>query len=90
MANMSVPVDGRMQFPMATVMVANASLNRPLLSGVEPVGYGSGLYLLKNSWPPAKASGGGSSFSGLASQAVPEVAAPRSSAGALALWPNLK
>jgi hypothetical protein len=85
--NISVPQDGRMQFPMATVMVANASLGRPLLSGAEPVGYGSGMYTLKGSWPTPKPTPTSSGFSSLtASTSAPETK-PRSPGHAL--WPNL-
>jgi hypothetical protein len=75
-----------MQFPMATVMVANASLGRPLLSGVEPVGYGSGMYTLKGTWPTPKPTPT-NSFSSAVAASVPE-AKPRLS-GARALWPHL-
>ena len=88
--NISVPVDGRMQSPMATVMVANASLGRPLLSGVEPVGYGSGMYTLKGSWPTPKPTPTDSFSSAVAASSAPEVTAPRSAAPARALWPDLK
>jgi hypothetical protein len=87
MPNISVPVDGRQQWPMATIMMANASLNRPLLSGVEPVGYGSNLYMLKNSWPTPPTTNSNFSASVAASMSAPE-AKPRSAASAL--WPNLK
>jgi hypothetical protein len=71
------------------VMIANASLGRwPLTAGVATVTPG-GKYILANSWPQPKVSGGGGGgFSSLtASQAAPEV--PKSSAGARSIWPNL-
>jgi hypothetical protein len=90
MPNLTIPVDGRPQFDPSAVMIANAMMGRwPLTSGVEAVVPG-GAYILKNSWPQPKPSSprGGGAFSALTAQAPPE--APRSSAGALALWPNLK
>jgi hypothetical protein len=84
--NISVPVDGRLQFPMATVMIANASLGRPLLSGVDPVGY-SNLYTLKNSWPKPPTTNSNFSSSVAASSAQ-EVVKPRQSA-ARVLWPHM-
>jgi hypothetical protein len=91
MPNMSVPVDGRPQFDPSTVMIANAMMGRwPLTSGVEAVVPG-GAYILKGTYPPSRPSGpsGGGGFSGLAaSQATPE--APKSSAAARSLWPNLR
>jgi hypothetical protein len=86
--NISVPQDGRKQFPMATVMMANASLGRPLLSGVEPVGYGSGMYTLKGSWPTPKPTPTNSFSSAVAASTSAPEAKPRSAASAL--WPNLK
>jgi hypothetical protein len=83
--NISVPIDGRMQFPMTTVMMANASLGRPLLSGVEPVGY-SDLYTLKNSWPTPKPTPTNSFSSSVAASSAPK---PKPRSPGHALWPNL-
>ena len=88
---MQVPVDGRPQFDLASLVIANHALGRPPLAGVETTTL-DGRYILKNSWPPPRPSdpwaGGGFSSLTAASKAQPE--APKSSAGALALWPNLK
>jgi len=94
MATMTVPTDPRPQFDAGTVQMVNLMMGRAPMTDVAFVVPG-GKVILANSYPPSRPSGpsgGGGGFSaGLAaSQAVPEVAAPRSSAGALALWPNLK
>jgi hypothetical protein len=91
MANINVPVDGRAQFPMATVVMANVSLGRAPFAGVEPVGYGTDLYRVTGSWPkpapsPISQTTSGPSFSGLTSSSAP---APRSMTPARALWPQL-
>jgi hypothetical protein len=86
--NISVPVDGRMQFSFATAAIANASLGRMPWDGIEQVG--PDRYVVRGSWPTPKPAAGGGSFSGLAaSQAEPDVG-PRSSAGARAIWPQLR
>jgi hypothetical protein len=88
--NISVPVDGRRQFPMATVVMANASLGRMPFEGVEPVGYGSGLYTIAGQWPTPKPTPTNSFSSAVAStQPVPETA-PKSSVAARSIWPNLR
>jgi hypothetical protein len=56
------------------------------LTAFEPVGYGSGRYTLKGSWPtpkPMPSSGGG-----MSSGVSPPVEAPKSPGQAL--WPDLK
>jgi hypothetical protein len=88
MATLTAPWDGRAQFPMATIAMANASLGRPLFDGVDPVGCGSNMYMLRNSWPPAPRSPS-SGFSGAVAASQAPAEAPRSSPGARALWPNL-
>ena len=72
-------------------MVANVQMGRWPMAGLEPT-LGPNTYIISGTWPrprPSAPSGGGG-FSSLmaASKAQPE--APKSSAGALALWPNLK
>ena len=89
MPNLTAPIDGRRQYSFADMAVAHAISGVPLsrFEQVSPT-----AYVVKNSWPqpPTTNRWDGGGFSGLAaSQAVPEEA-PRSSAGALALWPNLK
>ena len=57
----SVPVDGRRQYSMADVVVANVSLGRMPFAGVEEVF--PGRYVVAGSWPKPT-SPGGSGFSG--------------------------
>jgi hypothetical protein len=84
--NISVPVDGRAQYSFATVAVANASLGRMPWAGVEQVG--PDRYVVANSWPtPKPTPTTNSSFSGLAASQT--AVAPKSSAAARAIWPNL-
>jgi len=83
--NISVPLDGRPQWPASTILTVNAMMGRwPLTSGVETV-TPDGRYILKNSWPTPPAAN--SSFSSSVATSAPE-AKPRSAASAL--WPNLK
>jgi hypothetical protein len=84
MASMSVPVDGRMQFSLATAAVANASLGRMPWDGIEQVG--PDAYVVRGSWPTPKPTPT-NSFSSAVAASAPE-AKPRSAASAL--WPNLK
>jgi hypothetical protein len=88
MANMSVPVDGRMQFSFATAAVANASLGRMPWDGIEQVG--PDAYVVRGSWPTPKPTPTDSFSSAVAASSAPEVTAPRSAAPARALWPDLK
>jgi len=84
--NISVPNDGRPQFDPSVVMITNALAGRSLTAGVETV-TPDGRYILANTWPQPRPSGGGGGFSSLAaSQAAPETK-PRTAASAL--WPNL-
>jgi hypothetical protein len=85
--NISVPVDGRFQFNFATAAVANASLGRMPWDGIERVG--PDRYVVRGSWPTPKPTPAFSSAVA-ASQTAPDVAAPRSSAAARAIWPNLR
>jgi hypothetical protein len=80
----SVPVDGRMQVPASVGMVVNVQMGRWPMAGLEPT-LDPHTYIISGSWPRPKPTPGG--FSGLASQAPAE--APRSSARARSLWPNL-
>jgi hypothetical protein len=91
MPNLVAPIDGRMQVPMATGLIANVQLGRPPMAGLEPT-LDPNTYIVSGSWPRPKASGpsGGGGFSGLAAASKAQPEAPKSSAGALALWPNLK
>jgi hypothetical protein len=82
MANISVPVDGRVQFSFATAAIANASLGRMPWDGIEQVG--PDRYVVRGSWPTPTNS---FSASVAASSSAPE-AKPRTAASAL--WPNLK
>jgi hypothetical protein len=87
----SVPIDGRAQLDAGTVQMVNLMMGRAPMADVVSVVPG-GKVILTNSYPSAAPTtnrwdGGG--FSGLAAkEAQPE--APKSGAGALALWPNLK
>jgi hypothetical protein len=82
-----VPVDGRMQVPASTAMVANVQMGRWPMAGLEPT-LDPNTYIISGSWPRPRPTPTGSGFSGLASQAQPEV--PRSSPAAKALWPSLR
>jgi hypothetical protein len=86
MANINVPVDGRKQWPAATIWAANAMMGRWITDGVEEVVPG-GDYILKNSWPTPPTTNSNFSSSVAASQVAPDVA-PKSAAHAL--WPNLR
>ena len=84
----TVPVDGRKQNEKWIVEVANAMAGREPTAGVQEQVVG-GRYILDR-WPPATRVSG--YWSGTARPALePEPdAAPKSTAAALALWPNLK
>jgi hypothetical protein len=87
MANISVPVDGRLQFSFATAAVANASLGRMPWEGIEQVG--PDAYVVRGSWPTPKPTPASSFSSAVAAtQAVPETA-PTSSVAARSIWPAL-
>jgi hypothetical protein len=81
--NISVPRDGRLQFSFATAAVANASLGRMPLAGMEQVG--PDAYVVRGSWPTPKPTPTFSSAVAASSRA-PE-AKPRSPGQAL--WPHL-
>ena len=83
MANISVPVDGRVQFSFATAAVANHSLGRMPWDGIEQVG--PDRYVVRGSWPTPPTTN--SNFSSSVAASTPE-AKPRPS-GARALWPHL-
>ena len=84
----TVPIDGRPQFSTLDVTLANVSLGRSPLHGVQQIG--PDRYVLAGSWPtPIKANG----FSGpVASEgegaSSPDFPKPRTPGRAL--WPNLK
>jgi hypothetical protein len=83
----TVPVDGRPQYPKLTVEILNALAGRPPTAGVvQQVG---DRYILDR-WPAAtRVSGyGGSGRAG--PMETPPIEAPKSSAAATALWPNLR
>jgi hypothetical protein len=84
--NISVPVDGRRQFSFADVAVANASLGRMPWDGIEQVG--PDAYVVRGSWPTPKPTPAFSSAVA-ASTSAPDTA-PKSSAAARAIWPNLR
>ena len=83
--SISVPRDGRFQFNFATAAVANASLGRMPWDGIEQVG--PDAYVVRGSWPTPKPTPTFSSAVA-ASTSAPD-AAPKSSAAARAIWPNL-
>jgi hypothetical protein len=86
--SISVPVDGRPQFDPTTVMITNAMMGRwPLTAGVEAVVPG-GKYILQDTWPKQPATNSNFNSAVAASTSAP-VAAPKSSAAARSLWPNL-
>jgi hypothetical protein len=79
----SVPVDGRPQYPMSAVWMANAAAGRWITAGVQQqVG---DRYILDKWLAPTRAS-----YGSPAGAVEGEPAAPKSTAAALALWPNLK
>jgi hypothetical protein len=83
--NISVPVDGRFQFSFADAAIANASLGRMPWDGIEQVG--PDRYVMRGSWP--KPTPANSFSSSMAAAINAPAAAPKSSAGARAVWPNL-
>ena len=84
MANISVPVDGRVQFSFATAAVANHSLGRMPWDGIEQVG--PDRYVVRGSWPTPPTTNSNFSSSVAASQVLPDTKPPTA---ASALWPNL-
>jgi len=93
MPNMTVPASSQRMFSTLDVVLANSAMGRMPFEGVQPTIY-PGQYTLSSPTPkPFRDTGGvSSSFSGAvaASQIAPDVAAPKSSAGARAIWPNLR
>jgi hypothetical protein len=89
MGNMTVPRgDGRRQYSMVEMAVGHAIGHIPL-DAFEEVGYGSGRYMLKGSWPTPKPSP--PSSSGMSSVAAePDAAGPTSTVQARSLWPALR
>jgi hypothetical protein len=88
MTDMTVPRDPRPQFSELAVMLANNARGRMPLDGVEKVG--PDRYVVAGWWPqtvPARGSWASTSSGKLVE---PEPEAPRSTASALALWPNMK
>ena len=86
MANISVPVDGRVQFSFATAAMANHSLGRMPWDGIEQVG--PDRYVVRGSWPTPKPTPASSFSSAVAaSTSAPETTKARSPGHAL--WPNL-
>jgi hypothetical protein len=82
----TVPIDGRKQHEKWIVEVVNALHGRAATAGVVEQVVG-GRYILDQFPPATKVSGYGSGRPAL--EPEPE-AAPKSSAAATALWPNLK
>jgi hypothetical protein len=84
MATVTAPRDGRAQYSLADVAVANVSLGRWPFAGVEQVG--PDRYVVAGSWPtPAPTPT--NSFSSSAAASPAPAAKPRSPASAL--WPHL-
>ena len=86
--NISVPQDGRAQYDPATVWTVNAMAGRWITAGVETMTPG-GKYILANSCPKPPPTNSNFSSAVAASQPAPATA-PRSSAAARAIWPNLR
>ena len=87
--SISVPQDGRPQFDPTTVMITNAVMGRsPLTAGVEAVVPG-GKYILQDTWPKPPTANRSFSSAMAASTSAPDTA-PKSSAAARAIWPNLR
>jgi hypothetical protein len=76
----TVPVDGRRQFDGLSVMMANHSLGRAPLAGVERIG--PDAYVLAGSWPAPRTVSTGPS-----SRPEPEPERPKTPGQIL--WPNL-
>jgi hypothetical protein len=87
---MVVPANSQPMFSMLDVVLMNHALGREPFQGFEATIY-PGQYTLSRPLPkPFKdTGGGGSSFSGLAASQTP-AEAPRSSAAARSLWPQLR
>jgi hypothetical protein len=84
----TVPVDGRKQYDRWAVEVVNAMSGREPTAGVVEQVIGD-RYILDKYPPPSRAGGYGGGTGRPALEPEPE-AAPKSTAAALALWPNLK
>jgi hypothetical protein len=82
----TVPVDGRKQHEKWIVEVVNALHGREPTAGVQQQVVGD-RYILDKYPPPSRVSGYGS---GTARPEPEPAAAPKSSAAATALWPNLR
>jgi hypothetical protein len=88
--NLVAPIDGRMQVPASTAMIANVSMGRWPTAGLEPT-LDPNTYIVSGTWPRPKPSPTtNSGFSGLAASQAAPAEAPRSSAAAKALWPQLR
>jgi hypothetical protein len=89
---MQVPSSPQRQYSMLDIALNHAFGGGPRFDQVQEIFPGAGRYIQPNVWPKARASGpsySSASPTGLASSApVPE--APRSSAAALSLWPQLR
>jgi hypothetical protein len=86
---MQVPISPQRQYTMMDIALAHAFGGGPTFDQVQQILPGVDRYVMPNSWPrPRPTSPSTSSFSGLATTA-PEPEAPRSSARARSLWPNL-
>jgi hypothetical protein len=83
-----VPVDGRRQHEKWVVEVVNTMSGRAPTAGVVEQVVG-GRYILDKYPPRSRVSGYGSGTARPALAPEPEEA-PKSTAAALALWPNLK
>jgi hypothetical protein len=77
----TIPLDGRAQYSMADVVVANVGSGREPFAGVKQIG--ADRYVLANSWPaPVKGDPWAGGFS-------PEAPVSRPRTPASALWPDL-
>jgi hypothetical protein len=81
----TVPVDGRAQYDLATLLMAGHALGRLPFADVETVTPG-GSYILKNSWPASSRV----KFDGPPTAPAPNAAPKTSTRAARAIWPDLK
>ena len=88
MATMTVPTDPRPQFSFADLAVASHSLG---LRGMPPTEQiGPDRYILAGYWPQTPTRNSFPSSGKTVVETPPQPEAPRSSAAARAIWPNLR
>ena len=88
MTDMTVPRDPRPQFSMVAALMGTMQLGLAPLAGMEKVG--PDRYVVAGWWPQTEPARGSWASANSGKLVEPEPEAPRSTASALALWPNMK